>query len=185
MKVIAGMSLKDMAQLAQNDYDSEIVAAKLDNVLNDLQNEVGKASIVEFVPLNSVIGWRIYQRSVLFLLFTAVYELYPQAEVIAKFTVNKGLFCEIEQLDEPLNQAMVAKISARMQEICAQQRLISKETLPKAAAVKLFKDSRQIEKANLIAALNRDMVSIYRCGEFYDYLYGAMLGATTNLTQFA
>lgn len=52
-------------------------------------------------------------------------------------------------------------------------------------AVRLFKESKQIEKANLIAALEQPTVSIYRCGDFYDYLYGAMLPETRGLDRFA
>ena len=39
--------------------------------------------------------WRIYGRSVLFVLITAVQELYYGAEVVVQFSANKGLFCEL------------------------------------------------------------------------------------------
>jgi uridine kinase len=185
MMIEAGMTLKEMAQAAQKDFSSEIVAAELDHEIRDLQNDVGPASQVTFIPLESQRGWQIYQRSVLFLLFTAVHELYPTAEVVAQFTVDKGLFCEIRQLDHVLDETTVDRIDARMRGIIAENRSIQKESLSRERAVKLFKESKQIEKANLVAALDRPVVSIYHCGEFYDYLYGPMLGETRELGRFS
>lgn len=185
MKVIAGKTLAEMAVLEQEKYATPIVAARLDNVIRDLQTPAGEATQVEFVEVNSHPGWRIYQRSVLFLLYTAVHELYTGTEVVAQFTANKGLFAEIRQLAQPLDEGMVRAIEARMREIIAENRPITKEILPREAAVRLFKNSGQIEKANLIAALKQERVSIYHCGEFYDYLYGAMIGGTRHLGRFA
>ena len=184
MKIESGLTLKEMAQAAQKDFSSEIVAAELDYEVRDLQNDVGDASQVTFIPLDSQRGWQIYQRSVLFLLFIAVDELYPTAEVVAQFTVDKGLFCEIRHLDHSLDETTVARIDARMRGIVAENRPIQKESLSRERAVQLFKESKQIEKANLIAAMEQSVVSIYHCGEFYDYLYGAMLGETGQLGRF-
>ena len=105
MKIIPGLTIKEMAEQKQSEYTDKIEAAKLDNTLTDLQNEVNDARNIEFVTLDSSYGWQVYRRSVLFLLFTAVNELYPEAEVAAKFTVNKGLFCELNQAGTELDAA--------------------------------------------------------------------------------
>ncbi len=157
----------------------------LDNELHDLQTPIGTHEQIDFVELDSEMGWRIYRRSVVFMLITAVSELYPDVEVTVKFMVNKGLFCELTSADFILDESRVREIEAAMRCIVEEGRPIVKERLPKDKAVRLFKESRQIEKANLISALQREIVNIYRCGSFYDYLYGAMLGNTGDLGEFA
>lgn len=178
-------SLTELAKNAQQNFASEIVAATVNNQIRDLQIAVAETANIDFIELNSINGWKIYQRSILFLLYAAVHKLYPEAEVIAKFTANKGLFAEINLLKEPLNEKSVAKIEEQMRKFISADLPIIKETLPREDAVKLFKDSKQIEKANLIAALKQSEVSIYHLGDFYDYLYGAMLGKTKSLAKFA
>lgn len=178
------VTLREAAADYQHLYKYTIVAAKLNNELRDLQTPVGNYEQIEFVDMSSETGLRIYRRSVIFLLIIAVHELYPEADVAVQFSANKGVYCDIS-LPAALTAADVEKISAHMQKIVAENRSIVKKSLPKEDAVRLFKESQQIEKANLIAALSKESVSIYYCGVFYDYLYGAMLGSTGQLGNFA
>jgi len=180
----AGMMLKDIAQEVQPDYAGKIVAARLDSVLRDLQTPVGAYQTIEFIDLSSEDGQRIYRRSVVFLLVTAVTELYPAAEVIVRFFANKGLYCDI-QLAGGLNGKIVGAIENKMRAIIEENRPILKKSLPRAEAIRLFKENKQIAKVNLISALQQERVSIYYCGQVYDYLYGAMLGETKDLGAFA
>ena len=98
------VELKELAQAAQRDYDSEIVAGLVNNEIRDLQSEVDADSVISFIEMNSSWGWRIYRRTLLFIMFAAVHELYPSAEVVAKFSANKGLFCELLQFNGGLNE---------------------------------------------------------------------------------
>lgn len=176
---------RDLAADYQQEYASRIVAVKLDNTLHDLQTPVGKSRSIEFVELESEEGWIIYRRSVEFLLVMAVHELYPEAEVAAMFRANNGLYCEISVPGKKLTEAMAQAIEAEMRRIVEEDQPIVKEVLEREAAVKLFKETKQVEKANLIASLKLPKVSIYRCGDYYDYLYGAMIGSTGHLGKFA
>ena len=176
---------RDLAADYQQEDASRIVAVKLDNTLHDLQTPVGKSRSIEFVELESEEGWIISRRSVEFLLVMAVHELYPEAEVAAMFRANNGLYCEISVPGKKLTEAMAQAIEAEMRRIVEEDRPIVKEVLEREAAVKLFKETKQVEKANLIASLKLPKVSIYRCGDYYDYLYGAMIGSTGHLSKFA
>lgn len=181
----SGESLREQAKAAQERYDSQIVAAELDHTIHDLQDPVPSGKHLEFVTLDSKYGWEIYRRSVIFLLINAVHDLDPEAEVISQFTANKGLFCTVEKPGLKLDASMTERIAARMREIVQENRPIEKIRMTREEAVQLFKRTQQIEKANLIAGLRRPMVSVYRCGSYYDYLYGAMLGSTGSLGRFA
>lgn len=160
-----------------------IVAAVLDGLETDLQTPVGTYNHFDWVYLDSVSGARIYRQSVVFLLVTAVKELYPEAEVIVRFTANKGLYCDINGFTV-ITPSIVSKIGERMKSIVAEDRPIIKRHLLREEAVALFKQSRQIAKANLIAAIPQETVSIYYCGIAYDYLYSAMLDTTGVLGEF-
>lgn len=174
-----------MAAEAQPEYASRIVAAELDHEIQDLQNDIADVSDIRFIPIDSEAGWKVYQRSVVFLLIIAVHELYPDGEVTVKYTVNQGLFCEVRKGNAPIGKQDAEHIEKQMRAIVAENRPIRREILRREIAVKLFKESKQIEKANLIASLERPVVSIYRCGDFYDYLYGPMLPDTRDLGRFA
>lgn len=180
----AGTTARELLMTYAPELAEVAVAANLDQEIHDLQNPVDGCGSVTFVPLNSAEGWGVYRRSVTFLLITAVHELAPSAEVTVDFSANGGLFIEVRGLANGLTAKDVADIEAKMRAIVAEDRLIVKQFLPRAEAVQLFKQSKAIEKANLIAALQKETVSIYSCGGYYDYLYGAMLGHTGALGSF-
>ncbi len=182
-KYAESVTLAEIAKEFQGQYPATIAAGLLDGKLRDLQTPVGKYRTIDFITLDTEDGQRIYRRSVIFLLITAVHELYPEAEVIVRFTANKGLYCDIYHL-EGLSEAVVREITLYMKKIVQENRSIVKQSLSREDAVKLFKEAQQIEKANLISALEQDSVSVYCCAGFQDYLYGAMLGETGLLGNF-
>ena len=170
----------------QNEYDSPIVAALLDNSLHDLQTPVGAARTLEFVELNSDEGYKVYARTVQFLLIAAAREAYPDAETTVHFMVNRGLYITVDFPDgEKLTADKVRAIEGKMREIVEENRPIVKDVMPKEEAAALFTERKQFEKAHLILALDKERVSVYRCGAFFDYMYGAMMGATGQLGKFS
>ena len=183
-EIPAEMTLLELAQEVQKEGELLIVAARVDNVLRDLQTPVGDFHTIELVDTRSEFGRRIYRRSVVFLLIMAVRELYPEAEVVVQFTAHKGLYCAIQSPFD-VTESVVRALEQRMREIVAENRPIVKKRLQREEVVQLFKKSEQIEKANLVMSLETEKASLYYCGEFYDYLFGPMVPATGVLDKFA
>lgn len=183
-EIPAEMTLLELAQEVQKKGEPLIVAARVDNVLRDLQTSVGDFHTIELVDTRSEFGRRIYRRSVVFLLIMAVRELYPEAEVVVQFTAHKGLYCAIQSPFD-VTESVVRALEQRMREIVAKNRPIVKKRLQREEVVQLFKKSEQIEKANLVMSLETEKASLYYCGEFYDYLFGPMVSATGVLDKFA
>ena len=183
-EIPAEMTLLELVQEVQKKGEPLIVAARVDNVLRDLQTSVGDFHTIELVNTRSEFGRRIYRRSVVFLLIMAVRELYPEAEVVVQFTAHKGLYCAIQSPFD-VTESVVRALEQRMREIVAENRPIVKKRLQREEVVQLFKKSEQIEKANLVMSLETEKASLYYCGEFYDYLFGPMVSATGVLDKFA
>lgn len=183
-EIPAEMTLLELAQEVQKKGEPLIVAARVDNVLRDLQTSVGDFHTIELVDTKSEFGRRIYRRSVVFLLIMAVRELYPEVEVVVQFTAHKGLYCAIQSPFD-VKESVVRALEQRMREIVAENRPIVKKRLQREEVVQLFKKSEQIEKANLVMSLETEKASLYYCGEFYDYLFGPMVSATGVLDKFA
>ena len=176
--------LKEIAVKYQSRYNSKIVAAIVDSEIYDLQSPIGNYKTFGFIELNSILGNNIYHRSVLFLLVIAVQKLYPEADVIARYTVNKGLYCSIE-IEDGFTLNMKTKIEEHMRHLIEQKKPIKKIITKKEDALRLFKEKKLIAKANLINSMkNDDDVSLYVCDCCYDYLYGVMLDNTSELGNF-
>lgn len=178
-----GILLKDVAQEMKGLYVSAIVAAKIDNSIKDLQVALTDSCKVEFLDLHTEEGIKTYQRSLTFVMIAAVDGLFPSGEVTVEHSLSKGLYCEVH-LDRKLTSQDVTGIEERMRKIVAEDLPITKRDLPIADAVALFEKAGQTEKVKLLQQLKRSSVTIYYCGEVYDYLSGTMVPSTGYLTCF-
>lgn len=162
-----------------------IVAAVVNGEARSLADTAEAGGAPSWILVSDALGQRIYRRSVLFLIIVAMRELYGAAEteLAARASANGALYCELV-LPGGVTEARVARIEARMREIIAEDRPIVRRRIPREEAVRLFKQTRQIPKANLVNALPEDTVSIYTCGEQYDELDGLMLDRTGELGCF-
>ena len=179
-----GKSLIMCAKESQHLYDSLIVAAKINGEIHDLQTSYAEGDEIRFVTRDSPHGWTIYRRSVLFLLIAAVNQLEKRAEVIAKFTVNKGLYCEIKMPNAAIEPAFIEKIEAQMREMIAANLPIVKRSISREDAIDLFRRQGRDGKVQLLSALSNETISIYTCEDCSDYLYGPMLYETGALGLF-
>ena len=83
--------LLDIAKEHLHEYDSPVVAAVIDGEVHDLQSSYDERGDIKFIELNSRLGWRIYRRSVLFLLIVAVNELrgfFVRYSVLIRISTN-------------------------------------------------------------------------------------------------
>ena len=180
--------LVDMAKEEQKNRNSLITAVKLNNLVRDLQTDICPDDKIEFIDMSEEDGVQAYQRSVLFLMMSAVNLLYPDKEVVVEHSVNNGIYCELWSKDNQkyiLDEAKINCLEQKMREIIDKKKPIVKITLPREDAVALFRESQQIAKAKLIESLKQEKVSLYYSGGYYDYLYGPMLYNTKLLDKFA
>lgn len=64
-----GIKLEDIVKEKQPNHKHTIVAAKIDNRIKELRNEINEDCKLEFIDLTSADGMRIYQRSLSFYSF--------------------------------------------------------------------------------------------------------------------
>jgi len=178
-----GTTLLAVSREREHLYSAPIVAALVDNDVKDLQTAVKDGTKVEFIDLSREDGARIYRRSLAFVLVTAARDLFPAGEVTVEHSLSKGLYCELN-MDRALTAADVDALAARMRAIVAEDRPFVRRTLPRAEAIDIFAAAGQTDKVRLLRQLKREKVSIYYCGEVYDYFYGTMAPSTGYLKVF-
>jgi uridine kinase len=178
-----GSNLLDISRDVASGYSSPIVAAEVCNDVKDLHTVVNDDFTVEYLDLGTTEGMRVYQRSLVFVMVAAAKELFPDGEVTVEHSLSKGLYCELH-LGRDLTADDVAHLQERVQQIVSEDRQFVRKKMPIAEAIQLFEASGQTEKVRLLRQLDRELVSIYYCGEVYDYFYGSMVPSTGYLKVF-
>lgn len=178
-----GTTLLDISKKFSGAYKSPIVAAKVNREIKDLQAEINSDCDVEFIELTTEPGMKVYQRSLTFVMITAVNKLFPGSEVTVEHAISKGLYCEL-YLGRDLTEKDIAALQRCMSELIKCNMPIIRKVVARTEAIELFASNGQMEKVKLLKQLDRDQVSIYNCDKAWDYLYGTMVPSTGYLRQF-
>lgn len=161
-----------------------IVAAKVNNHLMDLQMPLQEDSKIEFCDLYTEAGIKVYQRSLTFILITAAAELFPEGEITVEHSLSKGLYCELHPGEREATAADIAALKQRMAQIIQEDWPIHRKRVSRQEAIELFRGAGRLEKVKLLEQMTQEILSIYYCGQSFDYFYGTMVPSAGYLTLF-
>ena len=180
-----GTPLEAFIRTAGSDPRVPTVAALINDELRELAYRV--EGDVEVIPItmSDSDGFRIYRRSLVFLLVTAADELFPEASLYVDHSLTfGGYFCQV-QGRRPFDPDELAQIEARMHEIVAADEPIRKERVPLAEAISLFRARGDDDKVRLLGKRSKDYLTLYQLRGLRDYFHGYMLPSTGYLTVFS
>jgi threonyl-tRNA synthetase len=126
----------------------------------------------------------VFRHSAAHLLAAAVTELYPNVKLGIGPPVENGFFYEFLR-EQPFTTEDLEKIEKKMRELAAQDLKNERKLLPKPEALKLYKDSNQIFKCELVEEkADEPMVSFYTTGKFIDFCRGPHIPSTKRIQAF-
>ncbi len=165
-------------------FDSAIMGGILDNRLRELAYPVTRDSTLKPVLLSSSDGGRIYRRSLVLLLATAIAELWDGLKVTVSYSVTEGGFYCTLPGREPFSEAELNRLDAHMREIVAANDPIIKRLVSLDEATALFEARDDADKVRLLEQRARNDLVLYTLRGRSDYYYGYMLPSTGYLQTF-
>lgn len=161
-------------------FNATLIAAICNGKLRELRYELTGDATLKPVLLSSSDGGRIYRRSLVLLLATAMQELW-KAEVSVKYAVpDGGYYCEPVN-HPPLTLEQLAQLEKHMQQIVAENNPIGKRLVPLDEARNLFMRRGDEDKVRLLEYRVRDELTLYSLRGREDYYYGYMVASTGYL----
>ena len=171
-----GSSLLDIYYGFNLNFPYQVVSAKVNNRSEGLNFRVYNNKDVEFLDVRDQSGMRTYVRSLCFVLFKAVTELFPDGKLFVEHPVSKGYFCNL-RID-------VTRIKQRMQEIIAENISYHRIECHTAEAVRVFSERGMNDKVRLLETSGSLYTYYYTLGDTIDYYYGNLLPSTGYLKLF-
>jgi uridine kinase len=132
-------------------------------------------------------GWRIYRRSLCFLLGKAVKDLYPDAIFSVEHSFGLGLYASFHPTsvdDDGITARQLQKLNERMHDLVKSDIPIERHKISFADAVAQFEASGQDDKLNLLKYRNPPRVVIHACEGFSDLAHGPLAPTTGVLSLF-
>ncbi len=163
------------------------IAALVNNDLVSLSYPLSVNSHVRFLNASDAHGWRVYRRSLCFLLGMAVRDAAPDADFSVEHSFGLGLYCSFHTRDgnsHGIRPDELERIDRRMRDLVAQDLPIDRCKIAYCDAVSAFTLSGQRDKLNLLWHRNPPRVVMHRCGTFSDLAHGPLAPRTGLLDRF-
>ncbi|MDR1729495.1 MAG: nucleoside kinase [Prevotellaceae bacterium] len=183
-KYPAGTSLLEIYKDLGLQLKYGVIAARANHKMKDLKFRVYKPKTVEFVGINIPSGMRTYVRSLSFVMYEAIRELYPETSLRIEHPISKGYYCKILDLNRKLTEDDVQAIKEKMSLTILQDIPFEMEVLPAGQAIEIFEKSGAKDKVNLLKSLGAMYTRVYKLGGLYDYYYGSLAPSTGYLRVF-
>lgn len=172
------MEIKDDFKVSLN---NPIIGALVNNKVKELSFVFVKNKKVEFIDYSHPDGLRLYVRSLFFVLFAAVREVFPQVKLKIMHGISRGYYSELTGLDRSITDADIFAIKSKMQQFVDKDIPFEKIGLPTEEAVEICTKQNLRYKAKLFSQQGAMFTYLYFMGEQANFFYGHMVPSTGYL----
>jgi uridine kinase len=166
------------------EFPAPVVAADVDGDLRELTYSIDLDSRVRPISMSDSDGSLIYRRSLNFLLEMAFANLFPTAKMTIDHSISfGGYYCQVSGRD-PLSDAELSRLKARMQEFIEADLPFEKKEVPLQEAIEYFQSIGYEDTVHLLNYRRKNYLTLYRLGGRMDYHYGYMVPSTGYLKWF-
>ena len=173
-----GCSLVEVYQAlaAELQMPYPVVSAKVNNTSQGLKFRLYHNRDVEFLDACSGSGHRVYVRSLCFVLYKAVSDVFPGSKLFIEHPLARGYYCNFKKrTGEPLSDADIARICQRMQEVIYADMPFRRVEATTEEAVRVFRDRGFSDKVKLLETSGQVYTDYYMLGDTVDYYYGPLV----------
>jgi threonyl-tRNA synthetase len=178
LSVKRGTPLEEILPLLK--LDRRPVLANVDGDVVGLDFRVNEEKEVRLVYPDSEDGLDILRHSASHLLAHAVLELFPGTKTGIGPAVENGFYYDFLR-ETPFSIQDLESIESKMKELAGLDIPIQKVTYSKKEAIRLFRDSGQELKVELVQEKGGSEVTCYRQGSFIDFCLGPHVPSTGYL----
>ncbi len=159
------------------------LCALVNNRIEGLRFRLFGSKQIEFLDITSAAGRKIYARSLSFVLWKAVEDLYPGTTLMLEAPVSNGYYFTLN-LGRPVSLEDAAALRKRMKDIIDEGHEFHRIESPTEEAAALFRERGMTNKARLFEGLGRLYTFYYKLCDTVDYYYGPLVPSTDYLDLF-
>ena len=179
-----GTTLAEIATRLGIELEGPVCGAYVNHRVKPMDFELVKPKQIEFFDYSMRDGQRMYLRTLSFIFFVAVKNLWPEARLRIDHAISKGYYCSLEDLDHPLNEEDIWIIKEEMKSIIKKNLPVERKTLLTDKAVELYEKEGLTRKAELFKAYGRLYAPVFELDGHFNFFYGHLLNSTGQVTKF-
>ena len=180
--VSGGETLIDIYQQVAKEIPFCPICARVNNKTEDLRYPVFAPKQVEFLPVSSASGMRVYVRSLCMMLYRAVVECYPGLRLKICHSISKGYYCRLEGMT--VNAEVVENLRSTMQRLVARDIPFERKESLTSEVKEMFREQGLDDKVKLLDTTHDLYTVYYRLDGVLDSFYGNLAPSTGILQTF-
>lgn len=182
IEVEMGTSLLELQKMLGVTGPYPMLAAYVNNRLKELNYRIFKPMTVRFIDITHFEGYRVYQRTISFILQKAVWSLRPNTKFYIRHTVGRGFYCEFA--DGVPTDMQLGTLRQRMQEVIDARYPINRYRLFTSEINGIYEKFGFDDKITLLNTRKRLYSDIYQLDDMIGYFYGALTPDTGYIHLF-
>lgn len=182
----AGTTYEAIAKQVQKEYPYDIILAKRQGKLVELNKKIKTGQKIEFLTTESNSGHKTYVRGVTLLMLRAFYAVCGDRglnNVFVKHQIGNSRYCEADGVE--ITPELLVEVEQYMQELVHRDMPFLKRSVDTEEALELFEKHGMLDKKRLFEYRRVSKVNIYTLDGFEDYYYGYMPPSTGVLKYFS
>ena len=183
IEVEAGTSLLELERKLGIEGKYPFLAAYVNNRIKELNYKIFKPLAVRFIDITHFEGYRVYQRTISFIVHKAVRDLYGDRKFYIRHTVGRGFYCEFADQKE-LSDSEIETLRTQMQKIIDARYPIHRHHLFTADINGIYERFGFDDKIALLNTRPRLYSDIYCMDDMVGYFYGALTPDTGYIHLF-
>ena len=160
----------------------EPIACRFNNEIKRLDMEIQEDGEIDLIDITNKDGMRVYIRGLVYIVCMAFRELYPNAKLTINYQLYHAMFCTVE--DAPMTKETLKQVEKKVNEIIARNIPITKKTISKKEAIEFYNGNNEVRGKLQLETSNRDILTLYYCENYFNYLYGVMPLSTGCISQY-
>ncbi|MFW5831214.1 MAG: nucleoside kinase, partial [Prolixibacteraceae bacterium] len=179
-----GTSLMEISRDLEIEMPYMVCGAIVNHQAKELSFCVVKTKRIEFIDVSHPDGIRMYIRSLIFVLYAAVREVFPHVSLRIQKGISNGYFCEFTGFGREITGHDIEVVKKEMQSIIAKDIPFIKKDMLTENATELLMQQGLEEKALLFEQQGALYSSLYFLNELGNYFYGNLLPSTGYISTF-
>ena len=184
LSVDGGDTLLDVYNSIKTRVGITPLCALVNNKAEDLRFQLFRPKMVEFIDINSPIGYGAYLRSLCMILYKAIVDLHPGHRLRIEHSIAGGYYCRIKHEHNVLTPEIIDTLKTRMREIVEMDIPFKQHERLTADVIEMFRSQGQNDKVRLLETYSELYTTYYRLDNVIDSFYGPLVPRTGMIDIF-
>ena len=183
IEVAMGASLEEVLNLVEFERPYPILVARVNNSYKELAYRIYKPVTVEFLDVRHYEGYRVYQRTISFVMQMAATELFPERKLRIRHTLGSGFYAEFDGGVVPTAEEL-DQLKARMTDVVNRDLKITRRKRLSEDVAEEYERYGFDDRLDLLETRPHLYRTVNYLGDMPGYFYGALAPSSSYVPRF-